>query len=254
MASSAPVYSIDWGSLIPPNQWETYRSVLDRLQTAGIQFALGGGLAVGLYTGNPRNTKDLDFYIKPDDREAVISIMTDCGLTDYYETLPYDRAWIYRGNREDVIVDAIWAMANKRANVDKSWLSRGTMIRIFDKQVRILAPEELIWSKLYVMQRDRCDWPDVLNLLSATGSHLDWSHLLKQVAEDKPLLRGVLSIFSWVSPEQAMSIHRRVWSSLGLSFPTPAHDPEGRPSRPALLDSRPWFCGRTSHGLAASLQ
>ena len=29
----------------------------------------------------------------------------------------------------------------------------------------MLPPEELIWAKLYVLQRDRSDWPDILNLL-----------------------------------------------------------------------------------------
>jgi hypothetical protein len=172
----------------------------------------------------------------------MIQILTDCGLDDYFDKKPYDRQWIYRGNRDDVIVDTIWAMANQRASVDESWLTRGPMIPIFDRRIRAVPPEELIWSKLYVLQRDRCDWPDILNLICATGPHLDWPHLLDRVAEDRPLLKGVLSIFSWISPHQALSIPPLVWDSLGLPVPTPAHDPEGRPARPDLLDTRPWFC------------
>jgi hypothetical protein len=239
--NTTPIHHVDWDSLIPPEQWAVYRCVIDRVSAEGLHFALGGGFAVGLYTGTPRNTKDLDIYIRPDERDAVIRIMSDCGLTDYFEKKPYDRAWIYRGNQDDTIVDAIWAMANKRAQVDDVWLMCGALIPMFDRQIRVIPPEELIWSKLYVLQRDRCDWPDILNLIRAAGPHLDWGHLFNRVAEDLSLLKGVLSVFSWVAPQQAMGVPRRVWDTIGLPVPKPERDPDGRPARRDLLDSRPWF-------------
>lgn len=237
----APVHRVDWSQLIPPDQWAVYSCVLDKVRDQQVPFALGGGLAVGVYTGRLRNTKDLDIYVLPEDRDRVVGIMMDCGLEDYFEKKPYDRGWIYRGNSGDVIVDAIFAMANRRAVVDAGWLERGPMIPMFDREIRVIPPEELIWSKLYVVQRDRCDWPDILNMVYATGAHLDWQHLLARVAEDTPLLKGVLSMFSWVSPEKARAIPKRVWDMLGLPVPGQAHDPEGRPARPDLLDTRPWF-------------
>jgi hypothetical protein len=239
--NTTPIHYVDWDSLIPPEQWAVYRCLLDRASAEGVQFALGGGLAVGLYTGNPRNTKDLDIYIMPADRERVIRMMTDCGLTDYFHKKPYDRAWIYRGNQGETIVDAIWAMANKRTDVDDIWLTHGAVIKMFDQQIRVIPAEELIWSKLYVMQRERCDWPDIINLICAGGAHLNWGHLMSRVAEDLPLLRGVLSVVSWVSPERALAIPRRIWESIGLPIPRIERDPEGRPRRPDLLDSRPWL-------------
>jgi hypothetical protein len=239
--NKAPIHDVDWDSLIPPEQWAVYRCVLDRAADEALEFALGGGLAVGLYTGRPRNTKDLDIYIRPADRERAVEIMADCGLSDYFDKKPYDRAWIYRGAQDDTIVDAIWAMANKRTTVDDVWLTNGAVIQMFDRQIRVIPPEELIWSKLYVLQRDRCDWPDIINLMCASGPHLDWGHLAKRVAEDLPLLKAVLSVVSWVSPQHALSIPRLIWESFGLPVPKIERDPEGRPSRTDLLDSRPWF-------------
>src|SRR5262245_28311716 len=203
---AAPTQTIDWPSLIPAEQWAVYRCVLDQALIHDLEFALGGGLAVGVYTGCPRNTKDLDIYIRPSDRDVAVRIMSSCGLGDYYDKKPYDRSWIYRGNRDDIIVDGIWGMANKRAQVDEGWLSRGPVIQMFDRRVPVIPPEELIWSKLYVLQRDRCDWPDVINLIYATGISLDWQHLLNRIGEDLPLLRAALSILSWMSPEASKSI------------------------------------------------
>jgi hypothetical protein len=177
--------------------------------------------------------------------------MSHCGLIDYYDTLAYDRAWIYRGTSDGVIVDAIWAMANKRADVDRRWLEAGPTVTMFGETFRVIPPEELIWSKLYVLQRDRCDWPDLLNLLYATGPVLDWDHLLNRVAEDKPLVKGLLSVFSWVCPDVAVLIPQRVWKALELPAPKgQAADPEGRPSRKDLLDTRPWLFTESQYSCA----
>src|SRR5581483_4784667 len=42
------------------------------------------------------------------------------------------------------------------------------------ERFRLLPPEELLWSKLYVLQHERCDWPDILNLLQEMGSGMNW--------------------------------------------------------------------------------
>jgi len=240
-----PVHNIDWESLIAPEHWRAYQCVLDRAIQEEVPFALGGGLAVGVYTGKGRHTKDLDLYILPEHRDWAINVMGQCGLVDYHETKPYNREWIYRAFNGEVIVDSIWAMANKRADVDAGWLNRGPLIRMFDREFHVIPPEELIWSKLYVMQRDRCDWPDIMNLVHATGPTLDWNHLLNRVDSDLPLVKGLLSVFSWVSPGRARQLPSWVWPKLDLAAPAESEsttDPEGRPPRPDLLDTRPWFC------------
>ena len=235
------VEEVTWENLIPAEHWAIYKCVLDRLSAEDIPFALGGGLALGVYTAKFRRSKDLDIYIVPSERERVINAMSDCGLEDYFPVKEYVRHWIYRGHRDDVIVDAIWAMANKRAEVDRHWVQDGPVVRMFEQEFQVIPPEELLWSKLYVLQRDRCDWPDIMNLVYAEGPTLNWDHLLRRIGEDRPLLKGVLSVFSWLSPERAATIPRRVWDLLGLAVPRPENDPEGRPPREDLLDSRPWL-------------
>jgi hypothetical protein len=185
---------------IPPVQAEVYRRVIAAARERGIPFAVGGAFGFGTYTGAWRNTKDLDLYILPRDREAMISVLTEAGLADYYDRLAYDRRWIYRSFADDTIVDAIWAMANQRTQVDEAWLTRGHELELDGERVRALPAEELLWAKLYVVQRDRCDWPDVLNLIGATGATLDWEHLLARIGSDVPVLRGVLSLFHWIAP------------------------------------------------------
>ncbi len=232
---------VTWESLIPAEQWTVYSCVLNQICKEGIPFALGGGLALGYYTGTLRRSKDLDIYVTPEHKDRVIAMMNHCGLGDYFAVQPYDREWIYRGHSDGAIIDVIWAMANKRTVVDEVWTSGGPTVHLCGQTFRVIPPEELLWSKLYVMQRDRCDWPDLFNLLAAVGPGLNWSHLAHRAAEDRALLKALLSIFAWVAPERAMQIPRRVWRSFDLVQPIPVADPTGRPSRPDLLDTRPWL-------------
>jgi hypothetical protein len=85
-------------------------------------LAVGGGLAIGVCTGTWRDTKDIDSYVLPKDREILKGILTRAGLDDYYNQLPYDRAWIYRSIRDKVIVDVIWAMANHSGSAGSATL------------------------------------------------------------------------------------------------------------------------------------
>src|SRR4051812_37098848 len=191
---------------IPAGEWGVYRNVLRRATQRGIRYAFGGAFATAEYTGELRNTKDFDIYIRPADRAAMIQIMSEAGLTDHFDRLAYDRSWIYRASQGDIIVDAIWAMANQRAEVDEAWLTRGPEVSILGEALRAIPIEELIWSKLYVLQRERSDWTDILNLIDAHTTSIDWDHLLQRLAEDTPVLGGALSVYGWLAPDRAPDI------------------------------------------------
>ncbi|MCZ7570880.1 MAG: nucleotidyltransferase family protein [Ardenticatenaceae bacterium] len=240
-ASQASARHPPWPEQIPDEQWSIYRRAIDEAQARDVRFALGGAFAIATYTGHWRNTKDLDLYVLPRDRDAMIEAVTRAGLDDYYDELPYDRSWIYRAHRGEVIVDVIWAMANRRAQVDEVWITRGPEVQVRDELLRVVPPEEVIWAKLYVLQRDRCDWPDVLNLVYATGPTLDWSHLLDRLAEDTLLLTGVLSVFTWLGPDRARALPESIWDRLPSPGLRAGSAPEIVRRRVDLLDTRPWF-------------
>jgi hypothetical protein len=227
-----------WCKNLAPSRWSLYREVMGEATRRHIPFAIGGGLALMAYAGQLRDTKDVDLYVQPKHREAMIEVVLDTGLADYYERVPYDRNWIFRSFRDDLIVDVMWAMANQRAQVDPEWLN-GPSTSVDGIILRLLRPEELLWSKLYVFQRDRCDWPDAINMLYRIGAELDWPHLLDRTAEDTPLLAALVRVFRWISPERCDKIPAAVMQHLGITEPAP-READSR-SRARLLDSRPWF-------------
>jgi hypothetical protein len=234
-------FRLGWDEQIDPAEWRIYQRVMQEARRAGVRFAFGGAFATAVYTGDLRNTKDFDFYIMLHDRPAMIGAITRAGLHDHFEKLRYDRDWIYRASADDVIVDAIWAMANQRAEVDELWLTTGPEVTIQGERVRAIPIEELIWSKLYVFQRDRTDWGDVFNLIAAQATDVDWNHLLDRLAEDAHLLAAALSVFAWLAPNRARDIPQQIWLQLELRRPEPSDDPELTRRRANLLDTRPWF-------------
>jgi hypothetical protein len=226
---------------LPDEQWEVYRSVIRAARRRGVQFGLGGAFGYASYTGDWRNTKDLDLFVVPKDRDAMIQVLLDEGLEDYYGQMRYDRRWIYRGYRDDTIVDLIWAMANQRAQVDQHWFDAARTTEIRGEPMLVIPPEELLWQKIYIVQRDRCDWPDVLNLIYALGPALDWAHLLRRMEDDWPLLGAVLSMYSWLCPARARELPRWLWERLRVPGAVDEDAPNLDPVRVCWLDSRPWL-------------
>ena len=229
----------EWADLIPACEWDVYSRVIAEAQARSVPFALGGAFAVASYTGCWRDTKDLDVYVLPEHRERMLEVLAACGLEDYYAKAPYDRWWIYRSFRDDIIVDVIWAMANHRAEIDRLWMS-GPEVELRGCRVRVLPVEALLWDKLYIFQRDRCDWPDVLNLLYSAGGEVQWEYLVRRMGEDAALLAGALSVFRWISPGIARRLPGWLWGSLGLAPPGPETE-EVVKRRTDLLDRRPWY-------------
>jgi len=239
-ASGAQPASMQWAQDIPAEQWDLYRKVIKAARERGFPFALGGAFAVAAYTGMWRNTKDIDLYILPRDRETMQDVLSQQGLSDYYEVLPYQRHWIYRAHQDDLIIDLIWSMPNERAEVDETWLAAGRQFEIQGEVMRALPAEELIWAKLYVMQKDRCDWPDIFNIIQVEADRLDWGRLMVRLDQDTPLLEGLLAVFCWLNPGRALSLPNWLLTRLTLNVEG-AISAERILAHANLLDSRPWF-------------
>jgi hypothetical protein len=212
------------------------------VRNSGVPFLLGGGFALATFTGRWRDTKDIDFYVRPEDRERAVAALKKAGFSDYYRQRPYDRKWIFRNVKSGVIVDIIWAMANQRARVDKLWFERAGSLVLRGEELKVLPMEEFIWCKLYIMQRDHCDWPDIVNLLYAEGQRIDWERLLARLEEDTALLKAMLCVYTWLCPREARQLPPFLWRRLGLQ---PDKLVSGRVKRNhiRLFDSRAWFAG-----------
>jgi hypothetical protein len=233
--------------MIPDREWVTYLRAIRGLRQKRIPFMLGGGFAQAVFTGRLRNTKDVDLYIDPGARDATVEVLSSAGFEDYFQQQSYVRNWIYRSHQSGVIVDVIWSMANQRAQVDSLWFERAGSVRLRGEKLAVVPVEEFMWCKLYIMQRDHCDWTDLLNVMYTCGRRLDWEHLIWRVGEDLPLLKAMLLVYGWLGAPEAHNLPASVWRRLELPESAPASAGAFR-ERVRLLDSRCWFAGLRKPG------
>jgi Uncharacterised nucleotidyltransferase len=243
--SSLKPLRFSWADAISASEWRIYRTAIRALRKERIEFLVGGGFARAALTGRWRDTKDIDFYVRPKDRGCAKRALAKEGFADYHKKLPYDRAWIYRSYKRNVLVDIIWAMANQRAVVDEAWFQRAPRLAIRGERLFLVPPEELVWCKLYVIQRDRCDWTDIFNLIHECGPRMDWAHLIRRVEDDVPLLQAMLTAYRWLCPTDVGKLPPSLWRRLGaaqraMRSRPPTHD------RIRLLDGRIWFGARVA--------
>lgn len=230
-----------WGKLIDDDQWAHFVVGATAIEKTGTPFLLAGALALASYTGHWRDTKDVDIIVRPQDSNAAIAALRSVGFEDYFDQFAYDRSWIFRGCKNGVIFDVIWDLPNHRVPIDDAWFERARSLGLRGRAYAAAPPEEIIRVKLYVMQRERCDWVDVLNILAATVDELDWPWLVERMGRDVPLLQGALAIFNWMCPSRAQKIPAWVRERFALAEIEAEDLGAMEERRVRLLDSRPWF-------------
>ena len=66
--------------------------------------------------------------------------------------------------------------------------------------VLICPAEELLWSKAFVMERERYDGADVIHILHTRGPRLDWTRVVDRFAEYWRVLLLNLVLYGFVYP------------------------------------------------------
>jgi hypothetical protein len=71
---------------------------------------------------------------------------------------------------------------------------------VLDIPVHLVAAEEMIWSKSFVMERERFDGADVTHILRKSGAMLDWPRLLRRFGEHAAVLLSHILMFRFAYP------------------------------------------------------
>jgi hypothetical protein len=163
-----------------------------------IDFLVGGAYALAEYTRINRDTKDFDLFLRPKDVEPALAVWRKAGYTaDYTFT-----HWLAKVQSGRVYADIIFRSGNGLGSVDDVWFQHAREATIFGLQVKIVPPEEVIWQKAYIMERERFDGADVAHLLSACAPNLDWDRLLKRFDTDWRVLLSHLILFGFIFPSK----------------------------------------------------
>jgi hypothetical protein len=175
-----------------------YKESLMLLIVSGIPFFVGGTHALTFYTGIQRQTKDIDIFCKPGDYTRILSFFADKG----YETEIVDARWLAKITKNTYFVDIIFGSRTDLTTVDETWFTNIPEITMFDMKIKIMAIEELIWSKTYIQHRDKYDGVDINHLILRQGKNINWKHLLMRMDGHWEILFAHILNFRFVYPSE----------------------------------------------------
>ncbi|WP_291910565.1 nucleotidyltransferase [Chitinophaga sp. CB10] len=173
-----------------------YKEALTHLQESGASFMLGGAFAMFHYTGIYRDTKDLDIFCKSTEYPRILEYFS---RQEGYTVELTDVRWLAKVFKGDHFIDIIFDTVNNICRVDDTWYQHAVPAVFADVPVKLIAPEELIWCKLYVQNRERFDGADV-NHVMMRYEPLDWKRILFRMDQHWHLLLAQLLTFQFVYP------------------------------------------------------
>jgi hypothetical protein len=234
-------------AVIDPQARDFYVDALSRLDDAGVPYLVGGAYAYARYTGIERHTKDFDIFCRQRAVDPILAVLDRLGCQTE-KTFPHWLAKAYNPGTADFI-DVIFSSGSGIAVVDDEWFTHSVPETVLGIPVRLCPAEEIIWSKGFIMERERYDGNDVAHLLRACGGALDWDRLLRRFGDHWRVLLSHLVLFGFIYPAERKKVPTAVQDELmrWLSAETKAAPPADKTCQGTLIsraqylvDIGPW--------------
>jgi len=195
---------------LPAEAAAFYRRAMAVLAQQGIPFLVGGAYAFARYTGIVRHTKDFDLFILSGDFDAALAALAGAGYV-VERNFPH---WLGKAHGDGYYVDLIFGSGNGLTPVDQGWFQHALPGEVMGTPVLLCPAEEMLWSKSFIMERERFDGADVAHLLHCCAERLDWRRLLDRFGEHWRVLLSHLVLFGYIYPADATRIPAAVMETL----------------------------------------
>lgn len=220
---------------LPAKQEALFREVLAIFEKEKLPYAVAGAFALREYTGICRYTKDLDIFLSANNASQALQLLQAHG----FECEVRDPVWLAKAHRDGFFVDLITGMSNGVLAVDASWIERSRPATVVGVETRVLAPEELLASKLFVIRRERFDGADIAHIVYHSRGKLQWDRVMQLTGTHWEILLWALLLFHYVYPGQAGYVPESLWRDLigRLEREVLSPDPNAR-FRGSLVDDK----------------
>jgi predicted nucleotidyltransferase len=187
-----------------------YRDALKLLNEDGLQYLIGGAFALRNYTGIYRDTKDLDLFCKAGDYPKILKLFALNGL----KTEVTDSRWLAKAFRDDYFIDLIFNTVNNLCPVESSWFEHAHNGELYGVPVKYVAPEELVWCKIYIQDRYHYDGADVNHIILKKSKEMDWPRVINRLDQHWHLLLAQFLNFQFVYPSERETIPKWLFEEL----------------------------------------
>lgn len=223
-----------------------YRALLQALAGAGLPVLVGGAWAFAHFTGIRRPTKDLDLFVRQDDWPRLAALAEARG---WRAELRFPH-WLGKVHAASGFADLIFNSGNGLSPVDEAWFANAVDAQVLGLPVKLAPAEESLWTKAFIMERERFDGADVAHLLHACAATLDWHRLLERFGPHWRVLHAHLVLFGFIWPGERGRVPRWLMDELSarLRAETHAPPPPGAACGGTLLSREQYLPDVALHG------
>jgi hypothetical protein len=173
-----------------------YARLMQLLREQQLPHLVGGTHGFSLLTGIERPTKDLDLFIRRADWDRLAQVAGGAG---WLAELSYPH-WLGKVRHGPHFVDIIFSSGNGLSAVDDEWFAHAIPAQLMGQPVRLVPAEESLWTKAFVMERERFDGADFAHLVLACAPRLDWQRLVQRFGPHWRVLLAHLVLFGFIYP------------------------------------------------------
>ena len=155
---------------------ETLKKAAGALREGGITFVLGGGIACAAQ-GGPESDHDVDLLLRPQDADRALAVLDEAGFRP--ERPP--EGWLYKAWDGDVFVDLIFQTSE--GEVADNVFERATDMEVYAVPMLVLAPEDLLASKLLALDEMTLDYKPILEIARALREQVDWPSVRERTSD-----------------------------------------------------------------------
>lgn len=146
------------------------------LKASGYPFALVGSVAAYAHGVPTRLQHDSDFCLRRQDAEGVVQTLVEGGI----QVVSPPEDWLVKARTGGEEIDLIFELAHRP--VTKEMLDRAEILPVDSVHMPVLAPSDLMESRLTALSEHHCDFGALLPVARALRERVDWDRMRRDHA------------------------------------------------------------------------
>ncbi|HYX77787.1 MAG TPA: nucleotidyltransferase [Solirubrobacterales bacterium] len=164
----------------------TLKRAASALERGGVPYLLAGSVACWARGALEVDT-DLDFVVKPADRERAIEALVQAGMR---EERPAEQ-WLLKARDGATLVDVIFEPMGMQ--VTDEVIARGETLNVGGMWVRVMALDDVVTTKLLALDEHSLDYERLLQIARALREQIHWADVRART-EHSPYARAFFTL------------------------------------------------------------
>jgi hypothetical protein len=199
----------------------TLRAAAAALQQGNVPFILGGSMA-SWARGGPLSRKDIDVYVKAEDAERALELLTGAGM----QTERPPEQWLFKAWSGEVLVDLIFDPLDGPITDER--IAAAEWMPVLALWMRVAPLEDVLVGRLLALPEQQLDFTGLVEIARALRERIDWTEVRART-DGSPCANAYFALLESAGVIAAPETpYRDAASHARVSWPL-RHQPAARP-------------------------